>query len=246
MKALIAVQFWAGDRAKALRLAKFIADLEPTKRLDTDFLFVARFDTEHDAGTIHHVSSKFNVHKLTTTSRATGHPWGSWVLWFSALEWFYHMKRGNKIPDYKWIMPFEADCVPTSRNWISELHREWDRLNEKKPCYIVGAETFHFHHHINGNLMCSGDPDWLQWLVKGVQITGVPSNDAWDIYLFPKFARWGVDFSRRMWNVCGMPSMNDDIFRYCLREHSFVHGVKDDSLYRMARHEFLGKPSNRG
>jgi hypothetical protein len=26
-----------------------------------------------------------------------------------------------------------------------------------------------------------------------------------------------------------------------LREHSFVHGIKDDSLYRMARRQFLGR-----
>jgi len=240
-KGLLAIQFWPGDRAKALRLANFIADLEPAKRADTDFLFVARFDSGHDPGTVAKVSKKFNVHQLTTNARGTGHPWGSWVLWFSTIEWFYHMNGSKNFPRYKWIFPFEADCIPTSKNWISEIHSEWERLNGIRKTFIMGAETFHYHHHANGNLVCSADPDWLTWLVKGIQVTGVPANDAWDIYLFPKFSRWGVSFSTRLWNCCGMPSMNEDIFQYCLREHSFVHGVKDDSLYKMARRQFLGR-----
>jgi hypothetical protein len=240
-KGLVAVQFWPGDRPKALRLANFLADLEPVKRQDTDFLFVARFDSGHDPATVKKVSGRFNTHLLTTTSRAAGHPWGSWVLWFSAVEWFYNMRRGRKIPDYKWIFPFEADCCPTSKNWLSEMHAEWDRLNSPNKVYIVGAETYHYHHHANGNLMCSGDMDWLTWLVKGVTVSGVPAKEAWDIYLFPKFARWGVEFSPRMWNCCGRATLDEDTFKYCLREHSFVHGVKDDSLYRMARRQFLGR-----
>jgi hypothetical protein len=238
-KGLIAIQFWPGDRAKALRLAKFITDLEPKRREDTDFMFVARFDSGHDPGTVKHVSSRFNVHTLTTRARGVGHPWGCWCLWFSTIEYLYHMSRKKNFPKYKWVWPFEADCVPTSRNWLSEMHAEWDRLNG----YIVGAETFHYHHHANGNLMCSCDPDWMKWLVEGITITGVPANDAWDIYLFPKFVRWGVKFSRRMWNVCGASTMGPKIFNYCLREHSFVHGVKDDSVYKQARKHFLGKPA---
>lgn len=234
-RGLIAIQFWRGDKDKAMRLARLIADMEPAFNRQVDFLFVARFDIPHDPVTVKHVSRKFEVRTYTTKARSVGHPWGSWCLWFSTVEWFAQLK-GKKIPDYKWIFPFEADCVPISRTWIDDISREWDA---SRGVYLLGSETFHWRQHLNGNLMVSGDPQFLTWLTKGVGIRGCPPKDAWDIYLFPQFARWGVGFSKRIKNVCGQPTCSREEFeRWRAEGLSFIHGVKDHSLYDHARAAF--------
>lgn len=231
-KGIIAIQFWNGDRDKAMRLARFIADIEPARRDDIDLVFIARADSSHDEKTIEYVSRKFNVKKLKCMAHGTGHPWGCWVLWFSLMEWFYHMRASNKIPQYRWIFPFEADCVPISQNWINECDEEFERLNTS----LVGSETFHWQQHLNGNLMASSDLNFLKWLVMGVTITGVPPREPWDIYLFPKFSQWGVGFSTKIMNRCGQRTMEEKEFKY-LQKHgwAFLHGVKDDSLFHWAK-----------
>ena len=42
----IALQFYPGDQAEALRLARFLADLEPEYRDDVLLIFAERFDVE--------------------------------------------------------------------------------------------------------------------------------------------------------------------------------------------------------
>lgn len=237
-KGVIAIQYWRGDIDKAMRLARFIADLEPTRRDDIDFVFIARADCDHDETAVQYVSRKFNVRKLKCIARATGHPWGCWVLWYSLMEWFYLGRQSGKLPEYKWIFPFEADCVPISRTWINECHDEFLRLNTS----LVGSETFHWQHHLNGNLMATSNLDFLRWLIRDVTVTGVPRKEPWDIYMFPKFTQWGVGFSSKIINRCGQRTMEQKEFDW-LRTHgwAFVHGVKDDSLYHWARTALIGR-----
>lgn len=238
-KGIIAIQFYGGDKAKAMRLARLIADIEPVRRDDIDFVFIARADCDHDSATAEYVSRKFNVRKLKCLSLGTGHPWGCWVLWFSLMEWFYHMKSQGKISDYKWVFAIEADCVPISKTWIDECDAEFERFNT---C-MVGAEssdTFNCSQHLNGNVMVTGNPDFLKWLVMGITVSGVPVKQPWDIYLFPKFTEWGVGFSEKNLNRCGQRTMEHREFEW-LRKHgwAFVHGVKDDSLIHHAREALI-------
>lgn len=237
-KGILAIQYWRGDIKKAMRLARFIADLEPTRRDDIDFVFIARADCDHDDATVQYVSRKFNVRKLKCNMRASGHPWGCWVLWYSLMEWFYLGRKSGKLPEYKWIFPFEADCVPISKTWINECHDEFLRLNTS----LVGAETFHWSEHLNGNLMATSNLDFLSWLIRDVTVTGVPRSEAWDIFLFPKFTQWGVGFSSKIINRCGQRTMEQKEFDW-LQKHgwAFVHGVKDDSLMHWAHTALLGR-----
>ncbi len=230
-KGLICLQYWGGDRDKAMRLAKFIADLEPSKRNDVDFLFMARADSSFDAATTAHVSRKFNTFTAKPRLRAAGHPYACWVTFWSVLEWVYNsnLQTGH----YDWVLCFEPDCVPICKNWINELKDEWQRLNK----YVVGSETFHWQMHLNGNAMYSGDMKFLEWAVKGLTVQGCPQREPYDIYLFPQFARWGVGYSRKIANRCGQKSMEPKEAEW-LREKmgiAFVHGVKDDSLFHWAK-----------
>lgn len=235
---LICIQYWPGDQKRAYENALLIAENEVKKNNQVDFLFAARFDATHDRKVVDQVARKFDIRQITTKSRATGHPYGCWMLWFSIVEWVYHMRAAGKLPKYKWMFAFEADTAPISKDWIREISEDWD----KQKAYVVGSETFHWAHHINGNLMLSCDPDFLKWLVMGVTSSGVPTNGAWDIDLFAKFARWGVGFSPRIWNVCGKRNLSQDEFDAARRRGvSFIHGVKSDDLYNLSRKNLLGK-----
>lgn len=226
---LICLQYWDGDRDKAMRLARFIADIEPSKREDVDFMFMARADSSFDAATTAHVSRKFHVWTAKPRVRAAGHPYACWVTFFSVMEWLHqHTTR----PRYKWVLCFEPDCVPIGKNWITELIEEWNRLNK----YVVGSETFHWQMHLNGNAMYSADAKFLEWFVRGLTINGCPQKEPYDLWLFPQFARWGVGYSRKIANRCGQKTMAPDEAKW-LREKmgiALVHGVKDDSLHHWA------------
>lgn len=242
---LIALQFWNGDRQRALENALLLAENEPTHRANVDLLFSARFDSTHDAKVVTETARKFNTRTYTTKTRATGHPWGCWGLWFSTIEWVYHMKKAGKVPDYKWIFAFESDTAPVRKDWLDQLIAEWDRRNPdpKNPSiYVLGSETFHWAHHINGNMMLSADMKFLKWLVEGVTVSGVRPNGAWDLDLFPHFARWGVGYTSKIRNVCGKPSLSQEEFEwFANNDTAFVHGVKNDDLYNLSRRNLLGK-----
>lgn len=231
-KGLLALQYYHGDREKAGRLAKLIAALEREKRRDVEFLLVARHDTKHDPATVAALSRKFDVHTHITPTPARGHPWAAWVVWHSIAEWV------NAQPtSYRFVFTFEADCVPISRNWINEISEAWDEAN----AFVVGAETFHHEHHINGNMMYSGSPIFVRWILNTIGRTGVPLKKPWDIHLFPRFVQWGVHFSKRIWNSCGAPTFKrSDYTEAQQRGVSIVHGCKDDSLFNMVKEDLLG------
>jgi hypothetical protein len=244
-RGLLAIQFWPGDAAKAMTLARFMADLEPVKRNDIDFLFVARHDAVHDKDSIKYVSRKFDVRTITLKARAQGHPWACWVLWHSTLTWFFQMTQARKIPNYQWIFPFEADCTPIRRTWINDCAEEFDRFRQQGNC-IVGAETLHYNWHINGNLMVANDTDFLKWLVQKVGIGGVQPRDAWDIALAPRFAQWGCGGSNRILNVCGKRGCTANEFDQWLTEgRAFIHGEKTGEVYARAGLHLLNRPSDK-
>lgn len=234
---LLVIQFWDGDKANALRLARFIADLEARPRNDVDVLFLARHDAKHNLEVMKHVARKFNVYSYTTPSHATGHLIGSWAMWHSIAEWVYHKKLAGQVPDYKWIFPFEGDCSVLRPDWINEISKEWD----ESCAYVLGSEVQSPRLHINGNLVYSGDRNFLQWLVMQVTSAGVPSwKDAWDIFLFPHFVRWGAAFSNRILSVCGKRGVSDSEWAWMKAQgYCFVHGEKTGELFQRAQKELL-------
>lgn len=236
-KILLVLQFWKGDRDQAMRLARFIADLQPHRCENADFLFVSRFDCPQDKETIDYVSRKFNVLHTICRRRGIGWPGGCNELWFGAMEWCYHMIESAKIPHYKSIFTFEADNVPLTSNWISHFSHEWDRLNS----YVVGALLQSPGEHINGNAMFSGDLKFLHWVAK--KVGGCPPKVGWDYYLARSFRdSWGWSELAGMvseWQTKSFPAIRfeGEIDKGTV----WFHGVKDDSLLDLSRTFLLGK-----
>lgn len=236
---LLVLQFWAGDKKQALEVAKFIADLQPGRCENADFLFVSRFDCAHDMHVIRHVSKKFNVFHYVSKRRGTGWPIGCNETLFGSLEYIYHMMTAKKIPRYKAALMFEADSVPLAPNWINALSRAWDAECAKHETFVFGPYQIYPGPHVNGNCFLSCNPAFLHWMVK--QIGGVTPAGGWDYVLYNDFKKWGARDCPLMKSYWGSRTFPESAFQAELAKGTvFLHGVKDDSLLKMARKKFLG------
>jgi hypothetical protein len=234
---IIALQYWDGDREAAMRLARFIEEMEPAKNPHVDFLFVVREDAEApDEAVIKTVARKFNVQTFRAPYSGRGHPAGCWVLWFSAIEWL--LKKVESGEAVKWMMTVESDCVPLTRDWIERLDSEWDR--HVPGIRMMGADPMGGVTHLNGNQFVSGNPDMLRWIVRELTLAAVPAPEGWDTWLFPDFLRWGCFHTSLMFSQWNTRSVRAGYHKILSREgRVFFHGVKDDSLMRETRRHFF-------
>lgn len=239
-KILIALLFWEGDKAQAMKLARFLADLEPVHSSLADFLFVSRFDCQHGKDTIQYVSRKFNTHAWTSTRRGTGWPIGCNGIFFGMLDWVYSKISTGKIPKYKAILSLGSDGVPFRRDWLSIFHNAWDEANRSRQVNSAGALIPGDHEHINGDcFMFSGNVDFLRWLARGVK--DIPSAVGWDWALANQFRDRGwanFPFVRSDWRNPGN-CKDTDWDSYVNSGIVWLHGVRDDSLIELGRKRLL-------
>lgn len=238
-RVLLVLQYWKGDRDQAMRLARFIADLQTSKCENADFLFVARFDCAHDQDTVEYVSKKFNVFTYTSKRRGVGWPNGCNDLWFGSVEWVHSMIEGKKVVPYKAFLTFESDCVPLAANWINRLSTAWDEANAKTPIFVLGPYLTAPGPHINGNMLLSGNPAFTHWVTR--KVGGAPPNAGWDYVMYRDFKRWGARDLPIMRSYWGTKTFSDDAFLAEIAAGTvFIHGIKDDSLLKQARAKLLG------
>lgn len=236
-KILLALQFWQGDKAQAMALSELIADIEPEVSAYADFLFIARFDCQHDVGAIEKMSRKFTTYHHTSPRRGTGWPMGCNDLTAGLVEYAFHKMTAGKMPHYKAIFALEADVVPLHRDWIKKISEAWDAL--KPPVYVAGRmlKASHIHLHVNGNALLSGNFKFLKWLLRELN-----SNSAvgWDYRLASQFKNWGwaeIPGMECLWNH---PTLSEEQIQGLVnRGVVFLHGVKDYSVQNFARRTLL-------
>lgn len=184
-KIVIALQFWEGDKVKAMHLARLLADLEPVKNEKVDLAFVARFDATHDQETIDYVSRKFDVWTLKGTRRGEGWPHGCNELALDLLHQAANRSRPRQSWDrHKAMYMIESDVIPACRNWLARLSDEWDFAQENGAMVMGAWCPFHAPMgHINGNMFVQPD---LMLKIPGV--IGCPANAGWDAFFAPKFS----------------------------------------------------------
>jgi hypothetical protein len=231
MKFHVCLQFWEGDKANAMRLARFIADLEPEFRKDTEFVFIARFDCEHDHPTCKYVGLKFKTTWITSHTKWTGWPGGPNGMAKDTLEWLAANRRESG-----GALLIEPDCVPVCRGWLDRIMAEWDmaRFAER---ILMGAwrNSGGEHGHINGN--CVVRPDFA----KAISLDCVGPDLAWDCAIVP--------YVRNRWFVTSIikncfesrNATNQDLFWAPIGDQlpALVHGFKDDSAYNIASRNLL-------
>lgn len=218
---LLALQFWNGDRAQAMRLARMIALNESKFCKSADFLFAARHDADHDPKTVEAVSRRFNVFTYTSRRFGTGWPHGCNDLWFATMEWAGCLAAKN---GYKAVLTFEADCVPLTDGWIQALSDEWDKCNK----FVVGSLQSYPAPHINGNAMFSAAKPFTEWLTR--KIVNVPARHGWDCYLAKAFQQWGWAGSTKIRSLYQKPTLGGvEAEELIAAGVEFLHGVKDES-----------------
>lgn len=234
-KLLLALQFWEGDKEKAMKVARLIADLEVRHSDQADFLFVSRFDCGHDKKTLDLVSRKFNTYSYISRRRGQEWPNGCNSMWFSTMDYVYAFNEAKRFPVYKAILTFESDAVPLSPNWISEISRAWDA---GQPTKVMGAMQSSPGPHINGNALFSGDIKFLKHIAR--DIGGCSPHAGWDYAMAGTFKRLGWKDSplfRSWWNY---PAMTAETYEQLLRENVvFFHGIKTDDTVNLVRRRFL-------
>jgi hypothetical protein len=240
-KILLALQFWDGDRAAAMKLAQFLADLEPRHSDLADFILVRRFDMKEPkeyATVVPALSRKFNFFSYKSPRRGVGWPDGCNSLWFSTMEWVYTMIEARRVPKYKAIFTFEADGCPVLRDWVAQLSETWDALNKFNPVYVAGALVKNPAAHINGNAVMNCDMRFLTWIVR--RVGGVPVGSGWDFILRDRFKEWGWADIHRMRSYYNSATFTPEQYAQMVDEKLiWVHGVKDDSMIRMGRARLL-------
>ncbi len=228
---VIALQFWEGDKANAMRLARFIAQLEPIERDDVIFCFFPRFDCEMDSETLDAVAAKFTVALISTHPHVPGYP-ASPNLMATGVMIDAAERSQPEWADVKAVLLLEADCVPLAANWINQLMDEWDR------CAAAGKSILGSwrpqngkHGHINGNLMF--DPG----LALIVNLKTCPKAEPWDVHFASAFAphwmRTGLIANRyREILVTGEQLCTPECGT---RAPLLVHGIKDESAWNYAQ-----------
>lgn len=226
-----------------MQVSRLISDLEPAKSKWADFLFVSRWDGEHDKAAIAYVAKKFDaVHTFKSERKTKGWPAAPNDV---ALETYgrFCIRVKHKIWDYAAILFIEPDCVPLTRDWIEQLHTEWHERDQLVLGFMYGRNA-HPIQHINGNCLIS--PLFQK---KCRDFFASPSKVGWDVQHAKAMLRYGRA-SRLIWNDYARQSISsEELFaaKHYGDDHPLhgqdifpvlMHGIKGDSALRAVREKF--------
>lgn len=237
MSLVIALQFWAGDRDQAMRLARFMADIEPRFRHDVQLMLVNRYDCEVvDDETLIRVAEKFDVKEFQTTTRGDGWPAGPNAM---ACDVFAEATRRVRSGEWRAVhglLMLEPDCVPLSADWINLLNQNWITVSQAGS-WIMGAWRPSGGHlgHINGACMIRPDIGLLCDLRFRSDMV------AWDCDFMAQWGNriWGTDLIVNIFQETNVDQRRLDPSPITGIAPAFAHGAKDQSVWDYARQKLL-------
>lgn len=228
----IAIQFWEGDKTKALALAKLLADIEPERRDDVALIFAQRFDVQMSADIYHaqqYCARKFPIFHISSEREQTGHPNGCYGLWAGTAEQCY--RHYCRTWPYHSVFFCEADGAPLRRDWIDLLkrrHAETLAAGKRITGHIV-PENKHCCRLVDGTLLmhisCWADHPSLHTCRRDV---------AWDVFHAQTLLSEAID-NRAIVGKYGMRRMTRDLFEHLGKSSAWVSGIKDGSAMALAR-----------
>jgi hypothetical protein len=234
---LLVLQFFPGDRALAMELAKLWADLEPRPNKNVEVLLAARFDTKADSRVAAYLSRKFQVHTFVGRRRAQGWPFGCNELWHDIAAYVYERIVAKLWPPFDVMLTTEADSVPLVPGWTDKLLAEWDR---RGVCVMGHLTTQYIVWHVNGNAMFSCKEPFLRAVIHE---GGCDARVGWDVAMTKTFQRWGQADSvviRSFWR--GPPFTHELLDTLLAGGAVFYHGIKTDQGIRTIRERYLPAP----
>jgi hypothetical protein len=232
MRLGIAIQFWRGDQAEALRLARFLADLETKRRDDVVLLFARRFDVPMSSeleAAMTYCGRKFTVSDVRSERIAEGHPAGCFGLWAGTAEQCYaRYVKGWPIDNVLFV---ESDGAPTRFDWIDHLKRlHQQNLDASKRVTGPRMEACSYYPtHINGTMVmhmsCWGDH---------LSLRECPPRVAWDCFHGQVLVSEAGP-AQGILNLYGTKQMSLPEFKVIGRDYAWIASAKDRSVFRCAQ-----------
>lgn len=178
MPMALVLQFWQGDRKRALDLARLLTDIESEPREDVLFVFARQSVCPKDreiTEAMLYAGQRFLVTELETkVDERKRYPGICYDPWASAVQQLSDAYYTGRLP-YHSAFYFEADGYPLARDWIDQLKDAHQAtLDQGK---LVTGPRMRWDPHINGTLVmharCWEDHPSLH---------RCPSAQPWDIF----------------------------------------------------------------
>ncbi len=222
---VIALGYWAGDLAQAMRLARLIGAIETRRRDDVVFAFCPRFDVEWTAeqqAVFMEVGRKFGVCRVTQRPpHATGHPDAPNAMFASTLGQFAEAWRAGQSRAHS-VFLCEPDGAPLRRDWIDVLKYEHD-WTMRDHLSVTGPWVEHPVPHLNGSMIVH----FSTWF-DCPSIRETPEGHAWD--LMHAHALWARGRATgALKNIYGAANWSDYALTGMARETAWLTSTKDDS-----------------
>lgn len=230
----IVLQFWSGDKDRALQLARLLADIEPRFREDVVLTFAHQETTARDQeiwDTMLYCGRKFLVSPMSTfVDERKTYPGIAYDPWYSAAEKVSTAYYEGRSPCENAFF-IETDGVPLRTDWIDELKREHRKtlLLGKRitgPRMTFGGPR---HLHINGTIVmhCSVIPDHPS-------LRRCPPNVAWDVFHGQVLINEAGP-SQCIRNEYGGTDITASMFISMGKESCWLTSVKDESALGHAK-----------
>jgi hypothetical protein len=230
---IIMLQYWTGDEAKALTLARLLADLERGPRKAVYLVLARAFDcnwSEEAEQARVYCSRVFTVIPVQSSYQKTGHPDGAFGIWAGALDRLYVLWNKPAIPWHagRTVFCCEADGVPLRQDWLDRMIQA-HKMTLTQGRRVTGAVMDEPMPHVNGNFMMD-----LQVWADYPSLRDCPPGVAWDLHHAPILLREARssyvirnEYNTRNWTAGSLGPIG--------REAAWLHGCKDNSVLEFVR-----------
>jgi hypothetical protein len=233
---VLAIQYWSGDEAEAMRLARLLADIEPRRRSDVTLAFCRRFDmpqTDLAWKTQIACGLKFSTTQVQSKREGLGHPNGCNQLVAGILDELSD-RRAKGLLDRHSVLFLEADGCPLRKDWLDIVIREHEKSLEAGRL-ITGAATEHGIRHLNGTMALH-----LSAWTDRPSLQHTPPSQAWD--LFHSATLWAAGRPTTwMRNTYGAQKYSREVLRSLSKEVAWLASTKDDSALRWAEKNLVAR-----
>lgn len=233
---VIALSYHHADAEQATKLAKLMADIEPSYRDDILVLLVRRFDTIQPLEMLEAIAKKFPVATFKTTTPWTGWPAGCNAVAMDTIGYaqrcyYTHLGFGpDSWANVRGVLLMEPDCVPCTSDWLNRIIAEWGRASEGTLQMGAWRPSGGEHGHING--CCVLPPDFFGHVSSEV----IGPDLAWDCAISPYVKDHWHKTSLIKNMFATQEAVNAD-FRAGDDgvEPAMIHGIKGESGLDLAR-----------
>lgn len=235
----LVLQFFSGDKHRAIALARLLADIEPHRRDDVVFVFARQSNCPMDEGlheTQMYVGRKFPVWDLEVqVDEGKKYPGVCYDAWAGAARKMSDAYHSGQLP-YGNAFFFEADGCPIGLDWLDRLkraHEETLLMGKRVTGPLIrfgGVDASHqVGGHINGtlamHLSCWDDHPSLH---------RCPPEVAWDVF-HGLVLRTEAGPSQIIRNEHGASGVSESMYHVIGKESAWLTSVKDGTPQHWCR-----------